>query len=350
MEISFCITTYNRLTDLKKAVNSVLDQNGLENIDYELLVSDDSNNDETEKYVLALSSENAKVRYLKNKNKGQFNNLNNVSSHAKYDWIVFLHDDDVLEKDYLSSVLLLEDKIINEGVDIVWGARNLIDKDDKKINVLVSSVTGLNKSLIVNSEEFLHQMLAKHDYTYGGRVIFPMVTGIMVKRELVLRVKFDNRFAVNADGLFLWKIFFNSKNSLYINSPIINYRWVENSERAKPSEQGIVYGEMKGILLAMIAYMEENLGVKDMVSRKNDFMNSFYFNAINVDGPITWISLRYKGTYCSKLRIIFGILKDVVRNYPKSLIKPSFYFCMTIGFIPKILLVPLYKFYIKKIL
>ena len=210
MEISFCITTYNRLTDLKKAVNSVLDQNGLENIDYELLVSDDSNNDETEKYVLALSSENAKVRYLKNKNKGQFNNLNNVSSHAKYDWIVFLHDDDVLEKDYLSSVLLLEDKIINEGVDIVWGARNLIDKDDKKINVLVSSVTGLNKSLIVNSEEFLHQMLAKHDYTYGGRVIFPMVTGIMVKRELVLRVKFDNRFAVNADGLFLWKIFFNT--------------------------------------------------------------------------------------------------------------------------------------------
>jgi hypothetical protein len=107
---------------------------------------------------------------------------------------------------------------------------------------------------------------------------------------------------------------------------------------------------MKGILLAMIAYMEENLGVKNMVSRKNDFMNSFYFNAINVDGPVTWISLRYKGTYCSKLRIIFGILKDVVRNYPKSLIRPSFYFCVAIGFIPKILLVPLYKFYIKKIL
>jgi glycosyltransferase involved in cell wall biosynthesis len=350
MEISFCITTYNRLTDLKKAVNSVLDQNGLENIDYELLVSDDSNNDETEKYVLALSSENAKVRYLKNKNKGQFNNLNNVSSHAKYDWIVFLHDDDVLEKDYLSSVLLLEDKIINEGVDIVWGARNLIDKDDKKINVLVSSVTGLNKSLIVNSEEFLHQMLAKHDYTYGGRVIFPMVTGIMVKRELVLRVKFDNRFAVNADGLFLWKIFFNSKNSLYINSPIINYRWVENSERAKPSEQGIVYGEMKGILLAMIAYMEENLGVKNMVSRKNDFMNSFYFNAANIDSPITWVSLRYKGGYIKRVRIVLHIIFDIIKNYPKVLIKPSLYLCTVVCFLPQSVLKFFYRYYIKRII
>jgi len=350
MEISFCITTYNRLTDLKKAVNSVLDQNGLENIDYELLVSDDSNNDETEKYVLALSSENAKVRYLKNKNKGQFNNLNNVSSHAKYDWIVFLHDDDVLEKDYLSSVLLLEDKIINEGVDIVWGARNLIDKDDKKINVLVSSVTGLNKSLIVNSEEFLHQMLAKHDYTYGGRVIFPMVTGIMVKRELVLRVKFDNRFAVNADGLFLWKIFFNSKNSLYINSPIINYRWVENSERAKPSEQGIVYGEMKGILLAMIAYMESELGKKNMQSAKKQFMNSFYFNAANIDSPITWVSLRYKGGYIKRVRIVLHIIFDIIKNYPKVLIKPSLYLCTVVCFLPQSVLKFFYRYYIKRII
>lgn len=350
MEISFCITTYNRLTDLKKAVNSVLDQNGLENIDYELLVSDDSNNDETEKYVLALSSENANVRYLKNKNKGQFNNLNNVSSHAKYDWIVFLHDDDVLEKDYLSSVLLLEDKIINEGVDIVWGARNLIDKDDKKINVLVSSVTGLNKSLIVNSEEFLHQMLAKHDYTYGGRVIFPMVTGIMVKRELVLRVKFDNRFAVNADGLFLWKIFFNSKNSLYINSPIINYRWVENSERAKPSEQGIVYGEMKGILLAMIAYMESELGKKNMQSAKKQFMNSFYFNAANIDSPITWVSLRYKGGYIKRVRIVLHIIFDIIKNYPKVLIKPSLYLCTVVCFLPQSVLKFFYRYYIKRII
>ena len=350
MEVSFCITTYNRLTDLKKAVKSVLEQDGLENINYELLVSDDSTNDETERYINIVSSENKNIKYLKNANKGQFNNLNNVSSHAKYDWIVFLHDDDVLEKDYLSSVLLLEDKIINEGVDIVWGARNLIDKYDNKFNTLYSKNIKQNESVIVDSKEFLHQMLARNDYTYEGRVIFPMVTGIMVKRELVLKVMFDNRFTVNADGLFLWKIFFHSTNSLYINTPVINYRWVENSERAKPSEQGIVYGEMKGILLAIIEYMENELGVVKMQEDKKKFLNNFYFNSVAVNSPITWISLRYKGSYFSRIKIIMGILKDVVVNYPRSLTRPSFYFCLVVGFMPKILLIPLYKIYIKKLI
>ncbi len=350
MRISFCITTYNRLPDLKKAVVSVLEQDGLNDTDYELLVSDDSKNNETEHYIKELSIDNKRIKYLRNRDGGQFNNLNNVSTKAKYDWLIFLHDDDILEKDYLKNVLLLENKILKEGIEIVWGARNLIDRNDNKFNTLCSSIGSQNESVVIDSKEFLHQMLAKHDYTYEGRVIFPMVTGIMVKRELVLKVMFDSKFVVNADQLFLWKIFFHSKRSLYINNPVINYRWVEDSERAKPSEQGIVYREMKGILLAMIEYMEKELGEKKMELDKEEFMNNFYFNSVKASSPVTWISFRYRGSYFSRIKIIMSILKDVVVNYPRSLTRPSLYFCLIIGFMPKILLNPLYKFYIKKLI
>jgi len=181
MKISFCVITYNRISDLKKAIYSILSLNGLDSIEYELLVSDDSKDNITKDFVHSLSINNKNIKYLMNKTHGQFNNLNNVTNHAKYDWIVFLHDYDILGKDYLGKILEVREKVEKEDIDILWGARNLIDKEDLKFNTLLGSKSSFGDFVEVNSKEFLYQMLGEHDYTYRGKVIFPMVTGIMVR-------------------------------------------------------------------------------------------------------------------------------------------------------------------------
>lgn len=350
MKISFCITTYNRIGDLKTALDSILQQDGLGEITYELIVSDDSTNSDTENYVRSLSEKYPSVKYLKNKVKGQFNNLNNVIEHANYEWLVFLHDDDILNRDYLSKIIEAFSCVDPKDISIVWGARNLINEKGEIFNTLSSLKSDKDEVVKVNNTDYLSQMLLRGDYTYRGLTVFPMVTGLMIKKDLAHKIMFDARFYVNADGLFLWKVFFKSKKSLFINSPIVRYRWVDNSERARPSEDGVVFREMKGILLAMLDYMEQDMGLEAGQNYRKGSMENFYAQNTKISSPITWLSLRYKGSYFNRLKLILSIVIEVLTNYPKALIKPSFYVCIFLGLMPRYLLRFLYKYYMKDVI
>ncbi|MFA5792127.1 MAG: glycosyltransferase [Candidatus Paceibacterota bacterium] len=349
MKISFCVTTYNRVNELKQAVGSILNQKDLDRIEYELLISDDSTDDTTNNYVNSLLETNSAVRYLKNPYKGQFNNLNNVINNSKYDWIVFLHDDDLLSDNYLKEIVKVLSSYSTDEISIIWGARNLITKNGVSFNVLKSSLKSNKGFVEVENEKFFYQMLSSNDYTYQGLVIAPMVTGLMIRRELAKSVLFDNEFHFNADGLFLWKVYYLSKKSLFINKPIVNYRWVDNSERAKPSEKGVVFAEMKGILLKMIDFMEKKTEKRDLDMYRKKFMTNFYNHAVGLDSPVTWIALRYKGSYMGRLRIIFEILCESVKNQPELLIKPVFYMAVLLGILPRFVLEPMYRIYFKYI-
>ncbi len=131
---------------------------------------------------------------------------------------------------------------------IIWGGRNLIDAGDKVFNTLVSRDNDSRRYISVENRDYFYRMLEDNDYIYRGLVKSPIVTGLVVKKGLAKKVMFDNRFYVNTDGLFLWMIFFLSDKSVFISAPTVNYRWVDNSERAKPAQQGILFIEMKGIL------------------------------------------------------------------------------------------------------
>jgi len=63
--VTVVILTYNRVELLKRAVQSVLKQTG---VDFTLIISDDSSSDGTEAYCNQLSSEDARVIYRRNEN------------------------------------------------------------------------------------------------------------------------------------------------------------------------------------------------------------------------------------------------------------------------------------------
>ncbi len=98
---SIVIPTYNRVTLLKRAIDSVLDQTLN---DFELIVVDDYSTDDTKSVVNRI--DDSRVSYLVNeRTKGSAGAKNTGVAKAKAEWIAFLDDDDYwlpekLEKQY----------------------------------------------------------------------------------------------------------------------------------------------------------------------------------------------------------------------------------------------------------
>ncbi|WOO35450.1 glycosyltransferase family 2 protein [Anaerocolumna sp. AGMB13020] len=106
--ITVVIPTYKRVDTLKLSINSVLNQNNIENINYEILVIDNDNNFESETELLIKSYKQLPIRYYKNmENIGQVGNWNRGIELSRSEWIVLLHDDDLLEPNYFVEIIKL---------------------------------------------------------------------------------------------------------------------------------------------------------------------------------------------------------------------------------------------------
>lgn len=102
--VSVCIPTYNQIENFKRAFESVISQ---EYSDYEIIVTDDSTNDEISNYLQFRNSPHV-VRYYKNSPRlGAPANWNRAISLAKGKYIKILHHDDWLHSNLVCKNLLL---------------------------------------------------------------------------------------------------------------------------------------------------------------------------------------------------------------------------------------------------
>lgn len=100
-KITIAIPTYKRATLLKEAIDSALSQVNYDK--YDIIVVDNNSErfDETENLMLTYN--NPRLNYYKNtENIGMVGNWNRLFTLAKGEWVVMLHDDDLLFNDYLS--------------------------------------------------------------------------------------------------------------------------------------------------------------------------------------------------------------------------------------------------------
>lgn len=106
--ITILTPTFNRDYILKKAYNSLLNQN---NKKFEWLIIDDGSTDKTKELVNKFKSENKiKIRYFYKKNGGKHTALNFGINKAKGDLILILDSDDYLRKDAVELVYKYWDK------------------------------------------------------------------------------------------------------------------------------------------------------------------------------------------------------------------------------------------------
>ncbi len=119
IKFSIIIPTYKRELLLKEAINSALSQ--ISDATFEVLIVD--NNAEccspSPAQLISESFNDDRVEYVRNeRNLGAFGNMNKAIQLAKYEYIVLLHDDDLLKENYLSIVNLVLSS--NHDVDMIF--------------------------------------------------------------------------------------------------------------------------------------------------------------------------------------------------------------------------------------
>lgn len=107
--VTIAIPTYKRSNLLKEALDSAINQ--VDYFDYDIIVVDNNPERGCETEKLMLSYNNRRLSYYKNtENLQLIGNWNRLYSLAKGEYVVMLHDDDLLYPDFLSVMFSVIDK------------------------------------------------------------------------------------------------------------------------------------------------------------------------------------------------------------------------------------------------
>ena len=127
--VSILIPTYNGASYIAPAIDSVLEQQG---VDLEIIVVDDNSTDDT--VGIVRSYDDPRVRLSQNAtNLGAEGNWNRALELAKGTYIKLLPQDDLLLPGCLAAQISALEADTEETIAIVFGAREIIDKSGRVI-------------------------------------------------------------------------------------------------------------------------------------------------------------------------------------------------------------------------
>lgn len=137
-KITIAIPTYKRAILLREAIDSCLQQKT--NIPFNILIvdNDPQRNCETEELIASYVSKN--ISYYKNtENLGPTGNWNKLFELADTEFVTMLHDDDLLEEDYIEKMTLIIEKY-KSNIDAIYTETRIFSKNSslsrKQTNIL----------------------------------------------------------------------------------------------------------------------------------------------------------------------------------------------------------------------
>lgn len=137
--VTIGIPTYNRAdTFLKQSLHSALNQK-YENI--EIIVSDNCSSDNTETVIRIISDE--RLRYYRHKeNIGLNNNFNYCLQQAKGEYFLLLHDDDLIDEDFVE--ICMREANYNTDFGIIRTGTRVIDSKGNVLHKSQNMAAGLS--------------------------------------------------------------------------------------------------------------------------------------------------------------------------------------------------------------
>jgi glycosyltransferase involved in cell wall biosynthesis len=149
--VSICIPVHNCRPFIERSVHSALTQ---DYPNFEVIICDDHSNDGTWEFLQQIKD--PRVRVFRNqKNLGAFGNHNQTVSHARGEFIKFLHSDDELPQSTISYMvpwLLRYPSVVAVAVPLVF-----IDENSRTIG----KSPAVNGPLLVRGHDLLRQMWLK---------------------------------------------------------------------------------------------------------------------------------------------------------------------------------------------
>lgn len=187
-KVSVIIPTYNRPTQLKDAVDSVLKQ-GLREL--EIIIIDDYSDEQYLSDVECMAQGNNQITVVRNnQNLGAAASRNKGLELSAGEFVLFLDDDDILLPGMLSKSL---DAICENSLDLV-SCRSAVVGDHlahRKLKRYNRQQTGL-----LNIYP-MHDQPAEHIFLYT-----PQIHTFLVKREAIRKTQFSNDLKYGEDLMF----------------------------------------------------------------------------------------------------------------------------------------------------
>lgn len=260
-KFTIAIPTYKRADLLRFAIDSCLHQKDF--TDYEILVVDNNpeRNDETEK-LMKDCYQKSNIAYYKNaENIGMTGNWNKLYLLARTEWVVMLHDDDMLYPDFM--------KIMSKIVE-----------GDKK------AVCFYNCYNYVKSMDNLQPHREKHnikvmtlkekDYLTGCHLHAPC--GMTLRRDVVFKIGgFNPNYYPSLDYHFHVKLSHYYTVRWLRGYPLATYRWMVNAS---------------GKVETLYGWIEQDNRIKRLIRRNNfifcGFLQEIYLRKANFLFIVNW--------------------------------------------------------------
>lgn len=212
--ISVIIPTYNRASLLKKAVESVLQQ---QDVELELLVVDDGSTDDTASVMASI--QDPRVRYLPQaENKGACAARNVGVREARGEYVAFQDSDDLWHLDKLNKQLAYLQKT---GADIVFCAMNRHDE-----------LTG-------RTTFFPPEHTESREISYPDLLPYNLISTqtILGKRECFLETPFDESFPRLQDWELVLRI--AQKYRIWYDATPLVEAYVQNDSISRNPQKGL---------------------------------------------------------------------------------------------------------------
>lgn len=216
-KISIAIPTFRRSDLLRETIQSVFDQQGFNEYDIIVVDNDPERDCSTEKLMHNIIDK--RVSYYKNKaNIGMAGNWNRLFELAKGEYVVILHDDDLLYPNYLYIIHQILSKSDN-FLDAIYPQYKYLDNN-------VASVWPPQK--MSRSKKYIE--LTYKDFALSNIIGAPV--GIVFRKSKVLEIGgFDRDFYPSLDYAFYVKFSYYFKSIKLINNEITLYRIHKNESQ-----------------------------------------------------------------------------------------------------------------------
>jgi glycosyltransferase involved in cell wall biosynthesis len=181
--ISVVIPTYNRAEDLKKAIESVLNQTY---VHWELLIVDNYSTDHTREIINDINDK--RIRFFELHNQGVISASRNLGfKYARGEFIAFLDSDDIWEKSKLEKSIYW----LNNGYDIVYHDMKVVS----------------NRFIYLGSRKFFTRQLSSpvfYDLLVNGNTL--PTSSVIVKKDILDKIGTfnNNEDLIASEDYDLW--------------------------------------------------------------------------------------------------------------------------------------------------
>ena len=157
-------------------------------LDFEWLIVDSISVDETKKFVDNLLNENLlNIRYIRKKDHGIFEGMNNGIKHASGDYLIFMNSGDRFASPRVVETIL---KLIelNPQSELICGASFELNKDGKRLLKLPLDSTHSKLGMITHHQAmfFKRSSIGLYDEKYTLSADYAKVTELVLRRSNIV--------------------------------------------------------------------------------------------------------------------------------------------------------------------